>query len=91
MLISVFLFFVTENQLQAPRFTTFPSSSSIIRLGTTKIMQCQAFGKYNSGEIEARGAIKRLCNTQKGGIGKCGVFNETIINERPVFFPHIFV
>ncbi|XP_030753162.1 protein sidekick isoform X1 [Sitophilus oryzae] len=32
-----------ENLLQAPRFTTF-TSSSIIRLGTTKIVQCQAFG-----------------------------------------------
>ncbi|XP_017777837.1 PREDICTED: protein sidekick-like, partial [Nicrophorus vespilloides] len=30
--------------LQAPRFTTSSSTSSIIRLGTTKIMQCQAFG-----------------------------------------------
>ncbi|XP_048522895.1 protein sidekick [Dendroctonus ponderosae] len=32
-----------ENQLQAPRFTIF-TSSSIIRLGTTKIVQCQAVG-----------------------------------------------
>ncbi|XP_050310715.1 protein sidekick isoform X2 [Anthonomus grandis grandis] len=32
-----------DNLLQAPRFTTF-TSSSIIRLGTTKIVQCQAFG-----------------------------------------------
>ncbi|KAG5875405.1 hypothetical protein JTB14_028475, partial [Gonioctena quinquepunctata] len=32
------------NLLQAPRFTTSSSSSSIIRLGTTKIVQCQAFG-----------------------------------------------
>ncbi|XP_056641389.1 protein sidekick isoform X2 [Diorhabda sublineata] len=35
---------IAENQLQAPRFTTSSSSSSIIRLGTTKIVQCQAFG-----------------------------------------------
>ncbi|XP_060530016.1 protein sidekick isoform X3 [Cylas formicarius] len=34
---------IAENLLQAPRFTTF-TSSSIIRLGTTKIVQCQAFG-----------------------------------------------
>ncbi|XP_065171276.1 protein sidekick-like isoform X3 [Atheta coriaria] len=30
--------------LQAPRFTTSSATSSISRLGTTKIMQCQAFG-----------------------------------------------
>ncbi|XP_018319090.1 protein sidekick isoform X2 [Agrilus planipennis] len=34
---------VSEN-LQAPRFTTSSSTSSIVRLGTTKIIQCQAFG-----------------------------------------------
>uniref|UniRef100_A0A6P7F6S0 Protein sidekick n=1 Tax=Diabrotica virgifera virgifera TaxID=50390 RepID=A0A6P7F6S0_DIAVI len=33
-----------KNQLQAPRFTTSSLSGSIIRLGTTKIVQCQAFG-----------------------------------------------
>ncbi|XP_044271077.1 protein sidekick isoform X2 [Tribolium madens] len=35
---------LAENSLQAPRFTTSSASSSIIRLGTTKIIQCQAFG-----------------------------------------------
>ncbi|XP_063923433.1 protein sidekick isoform X3 [Zophobas morio] len=35
---------LAENSLQAPRFTTSSASSSIIRLGTTKILQCQAFG-----------------------------------------------
>ncbi|XP_031349288.1 protein sidekick isoform X2 [Photinus pyralis] len=35
--------FVSEN-LQAPRFTTSPSTSSTVRLGNKKIIQCQAFG-----------------------------------------------
>ncbi|CAG9835655.1 unnamed protein product [Diabrotica balteata] len=36
---------LSQNQLQAPRFTTSSLSVSIIRLGTTKIVQCQAFDK----------------------------------------------
>ncbi|XP_016982349.1 protein sidekick isoform X9 [Drosophila rhopaloa] len=36
---------VQQQQLQAPRFTTHPSSSgSIVSEGTTKILQCQALG-----------------------------------------------
>ncbi|CAG9861808.1 unnamed protein product [Phyllotreta striolata] len=34
----------SENLLQAPRFTTSSLSSSIIRIGTAKIVQCQAYG-----------------------------------------------
>lgn len=33
-----------QENIQAPRFTTSTSSTSISRLGTIKIMQCQAFG-----------------------------------------------
>ncbi|XP_074029858.1 sidekick cell adhesion molecule isoform X2 [Leptinotarsa decemlineata] len=43
-LLGIMQFTIAENLLQAPRFTTSSSSSSIIRLGTTKIVQCQAFG-----------------------------------------------
>ncbi|XP_022907752.1 protein sidekick isoform X2 [Onthophagus taurus] len=33
----------SAENLQAPRFTTSSSTNSIVRLGTTKIIQCQAF------------------------------------------------
>ncbi|XP_066157107.1 protein sidekick isoform X3 [Euwallacea fornicatus] len=43
MVVSLFPGILADNLHQAPRFTTF-TSNSIIRLGTTKIVQCQAFG-----------------------------------------------
>lgn len=39
--------FFTEN-LQAPRFTTSSPTSGIVRLGNTKIIQCQAIGELFS-------------------------------------------
>ena len=40
--------FTDGPQLQAPRFTTQPSSSgSIVSEGRTKILQCHALGKYS--------------------------------------------
>ncbi|KAF5283152.1 hypothetical protein FQR65_LT02664 [Abscondita terminalis] len=38
------LVLTSKKNLQAPRFTTSPSTSSIVRIGITKIIQCQAFG-----------------------------------------------
>lgn len=41
------LFFAETSQLQAPRFTTQPSSSgSIVSEGRTKIIQCHALGEF---------------------------------------------